>query len=136
MPEHARPGIRKGKSLGSAIVPALANTSRFAMQATQVVQLGATHAATGNDLDGIDARSMDREATLDACAEAHLADDESLSQAFAGARNDDAPESLNTGVLALGDLHVHLNGVARTEFRNRLCWLEALGLEILNCAPR
>jgi len=87
----------------------------LAAEVSQVVELRATHVATGDDLDVVDHRAVHRERALDAHLEADLADGEGLAHTVAGAADDDALEDLDAGAVALGDVDVHLDGVAGAE---------------------
>ncbi|MNY74316.1 hypothetical protein D3C86_2133160 [compost metagenome] len=61
---------------------------------------------------------MNREGTLHADTEGHLADGEGLADALALAAQDEALEYLDTGVLAFDDVHVNLEGVTGAERGN------------------
>src|SRR5688572_23839449 len=102
----------RGGSAGGAL---LLDLGLLAAQLAQVVELRAAHVTAGDDLDVVDDRRVHREGALDADLEADLADGEGLAHALAGAADDDALEDLDAGAGALDDVHVHLDGVARTE---------------------
>ena len=86
-----------------------------AAKTAQVVQLRATHVTATLDLDLLDDRAVQREGTLDADAEAHLAHGEGLLHAARVAGDDDACEHLDARARAFGDVHVHLDGVTGRE---------------------
>src|SRR5699024_7510454 len=83
----------------------------------EVVQLRAADAAATLDLDRLDDGPVERERTLDAHAEAHLADGEGFLDATGVLGDDDACEHLDTRTRALDDADVHLHGVAGAEVR-------------------
>ena len=68
----------------------LADLGGLAAQTAQVVQLGATHVTTRDDLDPVDDRGVEREGALDADAERDLADGEGLADATTVAADDDS----------------------------------------------
>src|SRR5271157_2388982 len=96
---------------------ALAQARRFALQAAQVVQLGAAHAAGAHDVDMVDHRSVQRENALDAGAEAGLANGDGLAHAGVIAADHGALEGLQAFLVAFPDLHVDADGVANPELR-------------------
>ena len=100
---------------GLGLVAALLDLGGLAAQIAQVVELRATHVTAGDDLDVVDHRRVHREGALDAHLEADLADREGLANAVSRAADDDALEDLDTGTVALGDVDVHLDGVAGGE---------------------
>src|SRR5260370_33057415 len=94
---------------------ALFQTGSFALQGTQIVQLGAADAARADDVDVVHHLRMYREDTLHALAKTDLADGDALAHTHSVACNQHAFESLEALFLAFLDLHVHLNGVAGTK---------------------
>ena len=113
-------------ALAAARVLALGNTGGLAAAATQIIELGAAHAAVAHHLDGLDQRRMDREDALDALAIGNLADGEVLVDAAAGAADAYAFIGLNAGALAFHHLDVDADGVAGAKFRHAAL-LETLG---------
>src|SRR5699024_7229953 len=97
----------------SGVLALLPDAGLLAGEVAQVVQLRAADVAAGDDLDLVDGRGVHGEHALDADAEGHLADAEGLAHAVALATDDVALEDLDTGAVALDDLHVHLDVVAR-----------------------
>src|SRR5690625_1456565 len=95
----------------SARLALLADLGGLAAKVAQVVELRATHIAASGDLDLRDDRRMHREGALDTDAEADLAHRERLADSCTVSANDHALEDLNTRPAALGDPHVHLEGV-------------------------
>lgn len=102
------------------VVLALNDTSRLSTKIAQVIQLRTTNAASAQQLDGVNLRGVQWEATLDADAEAHLANHEGLAKTSAGACDHNACEGLDTGIVAFCDVHIDLNGISRAEIGNRL----------------
>src|SRR5699024_8041726 len=100
---------------GSGVLALLPDAGLLAGEVAQVVQLRAADVAAGDDLDLVDGRGVHGEHALDADAEGHLADAEGLAHAVALATDDVALEDLDTGAVALDDLHVHLDVVAGAE---------------------
>src|SRR5690606_15545025 len=109
---------RPGRTLLGGRLAALADAGGLAAQVAQVVQLGATDAAAGGDLDLLDHRGVHGEGALDTDAVADLADREGLPGARALPPDHDALEDLDTGPVALGDPDVHVERVARAEVGN------------------
>src|SRR6202034_2742815 len=104
-------------SAGGGGLPALLDPGGLAAQVAQVVQLGAADATTGDGLDLVDRRAVQRERALDADAVAHLAHGEGLPQAAALAPDHDTLEDLDAGAVALRHLDVHLKGVTGSGVR-------------------
>src|SRR5690606_11177241 len=96
-------------------VALLLDAGLLAREVAQVVELGAAHIAAGDDLDLVDGRGVHGEDALHADAEGDLADPEGLADAVALAADDVALEDLDTGAVALDDLHVDLDVVAGAE---------------------
>src|SRR5260370_3809482 len=94
---------------------ALFQAGSFALQRTQIVQLGAAHAAGADDIDVVHHLRMYREDTLHALAKTDLSDGDALAHTHSVACDQHAFESLEALFLAFLDLHVHLNGVAGTK---------------------
>src|SRR3982074_2880991 len=80
-PGHADPWLE---------VALLLDAGLLATQVAQVVQLGATDVTTGDDLDRLDRRAVEREGPLDTDAVADLADREGLARTTALAADDHA----------------------------------------------
>src|SRR5436190_1544892 len=133
-------GLRRGGRFGLGLVEmagvaALGDSGRLAGAAAQVIELRPADRATADDLDRIDVRRIEREDALDALAETDLAHGEGAAQAAIGAGDADAFEILDSGALALDDLHADAERVPRAEFGNvlaRLEMLDRLGLELLD----
>src|SRR5258708_3705015 len=98
-------------------VALLLDAGLLATQVAQVVQLGATDVTTGDDLDRLDRRAVEREGPLDTDAVADLADREGLARTTALAADDHALEDLDTAPRAFSDADVHLERVTRAERR-------------------
>src|SRR5690606_23372779 len=90
----------------------LENAGRLAATVTQVIELGPPHLAALQDLDAVDVGAEHREHALDAFAVGDLADGEALHDAGAGTGDDHALVGLQPLLVALADLHPHLDGVA------------------------
>src|SRR6187402_1915488 len=110
----ARPGRRNPGCMtrgferkSASAVALLLDLGLLAAEVPQVVELGATHVATGHDLDVVDDRAVHREGALHADLEADLADREGLAHAVTRAAQDDALEDLDTGAVSLRDVDVH-----------------------------
>lgn len=86
------------------------------MTIAQVVQLGATHAAAGDYLDGIHVRGVQRELTLHAHAERDLANREGCPNTGTTLAVDDALEDLDVVTLASTTLDVDLTVSPGREF--------------------
>src|SRR5690606_20114395 len=110
-----RPCTRSRVIPGSGVVALLLDAGLLAREVAQVVQLRAAHIAAGDDLDLVDGRGVHGEHALHADAEGDLADAEGLAHAVALTADDVALEDLDTGAVALDDLHVHLDVVAGAE---------------------
>src|SRR3954447_15647374 len=109
---HENPEVVSASDRG---VPLLLDLGGLAAQVAQVVQLGAAHVTTGDDLDVVDDRGVEREGALDTDAEGDLADREGLADAAAVATDDDALEDLDARAGALDDLHVDVDRVTGAE---------------------
>ena len=105
-----------GIQAAGARVRALDDAGRLTAAAAEVIELRATDLAAADDFDLGDVGRVDRENALDALAVGDLADREVLVDAGAGAADDDALVGLGADVIALDDLHHHLDGVAGAEF--------------------
>ena len=113
---------------------ALGDAGGLAAQIAQVVQLGATDGALADQLDRVDARGVQREHALHALAVADLANGEGAVHTGVLAGDHDALIGLDTLARAFDDLHVHADGIARGELRDRLATeglLDLLLLELL-----
>jgi len=95
---------------------ALLDASFLACEATQIVQLGATHLTVLVDDDAVDKGRLDGENTLNTDVVADLANGETLLQTLAGDLDDHAAILLNTLFVTLLDAISHRDGVAREEF--------------------
>src|SRR5205814_4172456 len=69
------------------------------------------------DLDAVDDGGMEGKDPLDADPAGDLADGESLARPAAAPGDHDAGEDLDAFLLSLADLHVHADGVPRSEIR-------------------
>gem|GEM_PF-5741590 len=87
----------------------------LAVTLAQVVELGATHVALGDDLDVVDRGGVNREGTLNAHAEGNLADGERGGHTVTATSDHDTLEDLDTRAVTFDDLDVHLEGVAGSE---------------------
>src|SRR6185437_12485433 len=87
----------------------------LAAQAPQIVELCATYVAAAFYLDLVDDRAVQRERTLHAHAEAHLAHRERFTDTITGPADDHAGEDLDSRASALDDLDMHLDGIAWAE---------------------
>src|SRR3954469_255165 len=92
------------------------DTSRFATQSAEEIELRATHAAGAHDIDLVDNAGVHREDTLHAVSEAHLADGKAGLRA-GGLLDHDAFERLYAFLVAFLDLYVYADGVAGIELR-------------------
>ena len=109
--------------MGSSGVVALhvLQTSSLTTQATQVIKLRATDLGRLHHVNLVDNLRGDGENTLDAMAEADLADGEAGLRP-AGLGDDYAFKRLKALFVAFFNLHLHADGVARNEIRN-ICTL-------------
>ena len=121
----SRRGRRRDQLLVDAPA-ALGDASRLADPAAQVVELGPAHVAAGGDLEFLDLRRVQREGSLDADTEGLLADGEGLAHSRALPPQDDSLEDLGAAALALDDLKVHADAIARIEGRETLPQLASL----------
>ncbi len=87
----------------------------LAHRVAQVVQLGTTDLAVTHDLDLLDLGGVHGEGTLNANAEADLADGEGLAAGVAVTTNNVALENLDALAVTLGNAIVHLDRVADVE---------------------
>src|SRR5262252_1377579 len=94
------------------------DSRRLAGQVAQVVELGATHAATALDRDVTDRGAIGLEDALDALAVGDLAHRERGVQAAVAPGDDDALVSLYALAVAFHHLHLHDHRVAGLEFRD------------------
>lgn len=93
---------------------------------TQIVELCPADAAAADDVNVIDDRCVKREDTLDADAEAHLADRYGLAGTAVLAGDNYALKDLDTLLVAFLDTDVHLYGVTGLKGRDvvpELCFL-------------
>ena len=95
-------------------------TGGLALQTAQVIELGAPNFRRTHHVDLVDDLRVDREDTLDALAEADLADGETRLCAVA-ACNDDAFKRLQALFFAFANLDRNLDRVAGTELRADRC---------------
>ena len=95
----------------------LADTGSLADLVAQIVELCATDAAVTDDVDVVDLGAVHGEGTLDANAEADLADGEGLAVHSAVTTDDVTLEDLNTLALAFLDAVVNLHVVTNEELR-------------------
>lgn len=85
---------------------------------TQVVELCPADTAAADDVNVIDDRCVKREDTLDADAEAHLADRHGLAGTAVLAGNHNALKDLDTLLVTFLDADVYLDGVAGLKGRD------------------
>jgi len=98
--------------------PALLDAGLLASQVAQVVQLGPSNGAPADHFELGDRGRVHREGALHADPERDLADRERLADAATLTADHDALEHLDAFAVPFHDPHVHLDGVARTEFRH------------------
>jgi hypothetical protein len=96
---------------------ALAETGGFAFETPEVVELSPAYATGANQIDVVNHWCMHRENTLDACAEAYLANSDSFAEADVLTGDNCPLESLQTLFVTFPDTDVHPNCVARTKLR-------------------
>src|SRR6185437_3647420 len=99
-------------------VLAFGNAGGLAAPSSQIIELGATHAAPAYHLDRVDQRRMDGEDALDALAIGNLAHGEILVHPAAGAPDAYALIGLHAAALALDHLDVDANRVSGAELRH------------------
>src|SRR5262245_11015736 len=121
---------RRARAAGRALFAL--DAGRLALQLTQVIQPTLPNLTTGDDLDPIDARRMQREGALDAHAVGNLAHGKGGAGAAALARNHHAFVNLDALLVAFLDDRVHANGVADPEAVERLLAC-ILGFDVLDC---
>jgi len=109
---------RSSVGIGTLALLSLANTSRFARQLPQVIQLGATHAATPHDLHFCNDWCLQREYTLDTHARRDLPHSERLTIPGTPAANAHAFERLQSLFLTLANTDGHPHRIARSKFGN------------------
>jgi hypothetical protein len=112
-----------GQSLELLWALDFAQASGFATQSAEIVELCAANVCGAEYVDFIDDLGVERENTLDALAEAHLADGEGWLRATAFG-DDGAFEGLGALFVAFLDADVNADGVAWSEAGN----VGALGL--------
>src|SRR5699024_7252559 len=98
-----------------SVLALLADARLLAAQIAQVVEFGTAHIAAADQFDAVDHGAVHGEDALDAHLEADLADREGLAHPGPLTADDDPLEHLDTGAVALGDVDMHLHGVARGE---------------------
>src|SRR4029079_10698890 len=108
MPRDTGPGASTERS---AAVALLLDLGLLATQVAEVVELRTPDVTAGDDLDVVDHGAVHGELALHADLEADFPDREGLADAIARAADDDALEDLDTGAVALGDVHVNLHVV-------------------------
>src|SRR5271166_5608610 len=120
---------------GMEALLALAQAGCFALEAAQVVEFGAAHAASSNYVDMVHHRGMDGENALDALAKADLADGDRLAQAGVVARDYGSFKCLKALFIAFLDSYVDADRVARTKLRHlALVLVDYLGHQgVLHC---
>src|SRR6476469_2471673 len=118
-------------------LPALLDLGCLAAQVAQVVQLRAADVTTGDDLDLLEDRGVQRERALDTDADGDLADGERAAHTGAVHADHDALEDLDAGAVALDDLDVDLDGVTGAEGRDvvALDGVAELGNEVGHVSP-
>src|SRR5581483_7526536 len=122
------PSRRVGTAFSVLQLFAFAQACGLALEPAQIIQLGAAHAAGAHHIDVIDHRRMNRKNALHALPEADLAHGDGFAQAAVLARDHGAFEGLQALFVALSDLHVNANGVARTKLRYFLTLVVVLDL--------
>src|SRR5487761_207167 len=95
----------------------LANARRLAGQIPQVIELGAPHIALALYLDGSDGGAVGLKGAFHAFAVGNLAHRDRGVQAAIALGDHHALESLETLALAVLDLHLHHDGIARGKYR-------------------
>lgn len=110
-PEGPLPKHQFGKDLECLFL----DLGSLAHLVAQVVQLGTTDLAVTHDLDLLDLGGVHGEGTLNANAEADLADGEGLAGASAAHADDVALEDLLTRAVTLGNAVVNLDVVANLD---------------------
>src|SRR5579863_316776 len=98
--------------LGAVVLP-LDNAGGLSAQPAQIIKLGAAYLTFAHHHDRIDHRRIEREDALDALTVGDLAHGEILVQPAAGTADADAFIGLHAAALALDDLDVNDEGVAR-----------------------
>lgn len=106
-------------SSGRELIVARTYPRSFAREITQVVEFAAANHTAALDLDLFDTRRVHWEGSFHSDAVRGLANSEGSAVAALASPNADAFEYLNTFFVALDDLRVHPDGVARSEFRKR-----------------
>src|SRR5690606_39624317 len=96
----------------------------------QVVELRASHVTAALDLDLGDRRAVRLKHPLDALAVRDLAHGERRVQAAIALRDHDALVGLQPLAIALGDSHLHDDGITRSEVRN--IGFQLLALDLVN----
>ena len=110
-PEGPLPKHQFGKDLECLFL----DLGSLAHLVAQVVQLGTTDLAVTHDLDLLDLGGVHGEGTLNANAEADLADGEGLAAGVAVTTDNVALENLDALAVTLGNAIVHLDRVADVE---------------------
>src|SRR3954469_10281885 len=128
----ARASLLLRRGLGGLVVLLLGDARLLAAQSAQVIELGATHLAAAHDLDRVDHWRVERENALDPLAIGNLAHREALVDAAARARDAKALIGLYARPLALDDLDIDDQRVARTEIRDFLAGSELFDLLLLD----
>src|SRR6266508_1563684 len=121
--------------LGAAVVLLLADARGFAAATAQIIKLRAPYLAAAHELDRVDHRRIERKHALHAFAVGNLAHREILVQARARAPDANALIGLDARALALHNLDVDEDGVARRKIRDLLAGGklgDLLFLELLN----
>jgi hypothetical protein len=113
--------------LGRSRPATLAHAGSATYALAEVVELGPSDVAPGRHLDPLDLRRVQRERPLDPHPERLLADRERLAHAGALTPDHDPLEHLRPAAVALHDLEVDADSVARLEHRDapQLSSLEA-----------
>src|SRR5262249_7192796 len=106
---------RLGRGRGSRRRRLFLDAGGSAGALAEVVELGATDGAAGDDLEAVDARAVHRERALDADAGGRLPHRERLAMGAAAPLDDGALEDLDALLVALDDADVDPNRVARLE---------------------
>src|SRR5436309_3621034 len=90
----------------------------LAAECTHVIKLRPTDTPGTDDLNLVDDLRMKREDAFHAVSKGHLADRERFASATMFLRDTDSFKHLDALLVAFPDLHVHLYGIAGSEFRD------------------
>src|SRR5687768_4827986 len=99
--------LQRPRNTTAAPLLAFLQTGSLAAQAAKVVKLRPAHASSADHVDMVDYRSVHREDSFDALAEADLANGDGLAHAAVIAGNDNTLKRLQTLLVAFPDFDVH-----------------------------